>query len=290
MPRVALLEGSECVGRTRVREGTSGIEVGQQDLFVRIQDLRRLRHEVHPGENNDVRVRGGRLAREPQRIANEISQILDGRLLVIVCQKHGVFLAFQPVDFSDQVQGRVDRFIDIPGGEIQNGDVCHDGNFPWRDCSNSEEPVTFPWDIIAGFGVHNGMKQSVLFLCTHNSARSQLAEALLRHDAGHLYNASSAGTERTLVKPEVLTVLSELGVDTTPLRSKTMDAFPGQTFDVVVTVCDSARETCPYAPGRLRTIHRSFPDPSLVTSSEADRLQAFRDTRDAIRVWLKEAF
>lgn len=134
------------------------------------------------------------------------------------------------------------------------------------------------------------MKQSVIFLCTHNSARSQLAEALLRHDAGHLYDAFSAGTEQTRVKPEVLTVLAELGVNTAPLSSKTLDAFPGQVFDIVVTVCDSARETCPYLPGRDKTLHHSFPDPSDVTSPEAARLQAFRDTRDAIRAWLKETF
>jgi len=134
------------------------------------------------------------------------------------------------------------------------------------------------------------MKQSVIFLCTHNSARSQLAEALLRYDKGHAYDVFSAGTEQTRVKPEVITVLGELGVDTSDLRSKTLDAFPGRTFDVVVTVCDSARETCPYVPGLRKTIHRSFPDPSDITSTETARLQAFRDTRDAIRAWLKETF
>lgn len=136
----------------------------------------------------------------------------------------------------------------------------------------------------------------VLFLCTHNSARSQLAEALLRHlygDAGRLnahaqrFDVFSAGTERTRVKPEVPVVLAELGVPSDELFSKTLDDLPDGGFDIVVTVCDQAKEACPYAPGRLLTIHQSFPDPSEVTTSPEARVQAFRETRDAIRSWLR---
>lgn len=135
----------------------------------------------------------------------------------------------------------------------------------------------------------------VLFLCTHNSARSQLAEALLRHlDEGEgrlntdtpRFDVFSAGTERTRVKPEVPVVLAEIGVPSDVLFSKTLDDLPAGGFDIVVTVCDQAKESCPYAPGRLLTIHQAFPDPSDVTASSEDRLQAFRTTRDAILAWV----
>lgn len=131
---------------------------------------------------------------------------------------------------------------------------------------------------------------SVLFVCTHNSARSQLGEALLRHDHAARYTAFSGGTEETLVKPEVLTVLAEIGVDTTPLFSKTLDHFESGGVDYVVTVCDSAKEACPWFQGRVRTVHRPFADPSNETRSAERRVQAFRKTRDEIRAWLKEAF
>lgn len=131
---------------------------------------------------------------------------------------------------------------------------------------------------------------SVLFVCTHNSARSQLAEALLRHDHGTRYTAHSAGTEQTRVKPEVLQVLKEAGVDTTPLFSKTLDHFEGVEIDYVVTVCDSAKDSCPWYRGKVATVHKPFVDPSNETRSQEMRVQAFRETRDGIRRWLREAF
>lgn len=130
------------------------------------------------------------------------------------------------------------------------------------------------------------MKKSILFLCTHNSARSQLAQGLVNHHFGDRWEAHSAGTEETEVKPEAVQVLSEVGIDITNHRSKTVEVYRNRQFDVVVTVCDSARETCPFFPGR-KVVHHSFEDPSGVTG--AGRLDAFRKTRNEILEWLEAA-
>lgn len=131
------------------------------------------------------------------------------------------------------------------------------------------------------------MKHSILFICTHNSARSQLAEGLVNHYFGETWNASSAGTEQTMVKPFAIKAMAAAGIDISRHSSKTIDAFQGQEFDVVVTVCDSARETCPFFPGR-KVVHQSFVDPSNASGSEADKLAAFCQTRDEIKAWLDE--
>lgn len=133
-------------------------------------------------------------------------------------------------------------------------------------------------------------KPSILFLCTHNSARSQLAEALMRDLFGERFDVRSAGTEATRVKPEVPIVLQEIGVDTEGLWSKSLDDLDDPTADIVVTVCDDARENCPWHPGRDQTIHHAFRDPSRETSSPEARVDAFRETRDIIRAWLLEQF
>lgn len=134
------------------------------------------------------------------------------------------------------------------------------------------------------------MPSSILFLCTHNSARSQLAEALMRHHFGNRFEVRSAGTERTRVKPEVPLVLEEAGVDASGLTSKAIDDLGNWQADIVVTVCDDAREQCPYHPGSKATIHKSFADPSRIDSSPEDRFNAFRATRDEIEAWLKASF
>jgi arsenate reductase (thioredoxin) len=118
----------------------------------------------------------------------------------------------------------------------------------------------------------------VLFVCTHNSARSQIAEALLQRDGGSDFEAHSAGSEATVVKPLTIQVLGELGIDWTDARSKTTETFRAQEFDYVVTVCDQARETCPYFPGAAHRSHWSIDDPSDVEGTEAERLAAFRAT------------
>ena len=127
----------------------------------------------------------------------------------------------------------------------------------------------------------------VLILCTGNSARSQMAEGLLRHDSGGRFEVESAGTKPSLVRPEAIGVMRELGIDITGHRSKSVEEFNGQPFDYVITVCDSARDTCPVFFGAAHTIHHSFEDPAAVIGSEEERLAAFRRVRDQLREWLK---
>lgn len=129
-------------------------------------------------------------------------------------------------------------------------------------------------------------KTRVLILCTANSARSQMAEGLLRHDAGHRFEVESAGTRATAVRPEAIAVMKELGIDISGHRSKVVDEFAGQAFDLVLTVCDNAKETCPIYPGHGKRIHRAFADPAAVEGSDADRLDAFRRVRDELRTYL----
>jgi arsenate reductase len=126
-------------------------------------------------------------------------------------------------------------------------------------------------------------KQRVLFLCTHNSARSQMAEGLLRHLGGGSFEAFSAGTEATHVRPLAIRAMAELDIDISKQESKTLDRYLGEPFDAVVTVCDQAAEACPVFPGAKRRLHWSFPDPSKARGSEAEQLAVYRQVRDDIR-------
>ena len=126
------------------------------------------------------------------------------------------------------------------------------------------------------------MKKRVLILCTGNSARSQMAEGLLRSFGGERFEVYSAGTEPSVVRLEAIAVMSELGVDLSGHRSKHVREFEGQAFDYVITVCDDANESCPVFPGETRRIHWSFPDPAAIEGSETERLAAFRRIRDAL--------
>jgi arsenate reductase len=134
------------------------------------------------------------------------------------------------------------------------------------------------------------MKKQILFLCTHNSCRSQMAEALANHYLANHCQAFSAGTEATLVNPLVAQVLAELGIDTTLLRSKTMDEFAGQTFDHVITLCGDANEKCPLFFGGVERIHHGFEDPSRLSGSEEAVLPEFRRVRDEIKKWIINYF
>jgi arsenate reductase len=126
-------------------------------------------------------------------------------------------------------------------------------------------------------------KARVLFLCTHNSARSQMAEGLLRQLAGDRFEAHSAGTEATLVRPLAIRAMNEIGVDISGQESKTLERYLGEPFDYVITVCDDANEACPFFPGAKNHLHWSLPDPSAAEGSEEERLAVFRSVRDQIR-------
>jgi arsenate reductase len=132
------------------------------------------------------------------------------------------------------------------------------------------------------------MKQRILFLCTHNSARSQMAEGLLRYLGGEQFEAYSAGTEATHVRPLAIQVMAELGIDIAGQTSKTLDRYLTEPFDEVITVCDTAAETCPVFPGAKHRRHWSFPDPSQAKGSEEEQLVVYRRVRDAIRTRIEE--
>jgi arsenate reductase len=131
------------------------------------------------------------------------------------------------------------------------------------------------------------MKKRVLILCTANSARSQMAEGLLRADHGDRLEVESAGTRATSVRPEAIAVMKEIGIDISGHRSKVVDEFQTQSFDYVLTVCDNANENCPIYPGHTNRIHHSFEDPAAVQGTEEERLSAFRGVRDKIREYLR---
>lgn len=122
----------------------------------------------------------------------------------------------------------------------------------------------------------------VLFVCTHNSARSQMAEGLLRAAAGERYRVDSAGTEATAVRPEAIAAMRELGIDISAQRSKTLDQFLGEPIDWLITVCDQAVEACPTLPGVERQLHWSVEDPSAVEGDPDRRMAAFRSARDEL--------
>jgi arsenate reductase (thioredoxin) len=127
------------------------------------------------------------------------------------------------------------------------------------------------------------MKQRVLFLCTHNSARSQMAEGLVRSLAGNRFEAFSAGTEATLVRPLAIKVMAELGIDISGQQSKTLDRYLNEPFDVVITVCDEANEVCPVFLGAKKRWHWSLTDPSKATGTEDEQLAVYRRVRDKLQ-------
>src|SRR5918997_5491119 len=127
-------------------------------------------------------------------------------------------------------------------------------------------------------------KTKVLFLCTHNSARSQMAEGLLRYLAGDRFEVMSAGTEATHVRPLAIQAMEELGIDISDQESKTLEGYLGKPFNYVITVCDDANEACPIFPGARRRLHWSFEDPAQAAGSEEERLGVFRSVRNKIRV------
>jgi arsenate reductase (thioredoxin) len=131
----------------------------------------------------------------------------------------------------------------------------------------------------------------VLFLCTHNSARSQMAEGFLRSMAGDRFEAGSAGTEKTAVNPLAIRAMAEVGINIGSHTSKRYEDVMPRSWDYVITVCDDANERCPFVPGSVKRLHWSFDDPSRATGDDAQRLAVFCRVRDQIRErlasWLK---
>ena len=125
-------------------------------------------------------------------------------------------------------------------------------------------------------------RKRVLILCTGNSARSQMAEGLLRHLAHDRFEVNSAGVSPTQVRREAITAMSEIGIDISKHYSKSVDHFKGQEFDYVITVCDNANEQCPVFPGNTKRIHWAFDDPAKTSGTEEARLAEFRRVRDEI--------
>ena len=129
-----------------------------------------------------------------------------------------------------------------------------------------------------------GRKKRVLFVCTGNSARSQMAEGLVNHFLGDRWEAASAGTDpSSRVHPLAVQAMQELGISLSAQRPKRVDLFEDQGFDVVITVCDSAAKNCPLCLGWERAIHVGFPDPAAAEGSEEERLAVFREVRDGLR-------
>ncbi|MCA1592398.1 MAG: arsenate reductase ArsC [Acidobacteria bacterium] len=132
-------------------------------------------------------------------------------------------------------------------------------------------------------------KRRVLILCTGNSARSQMAEGILRHEGGQRFEVESAGTQPGQVRDEAIEVMREIGIDISGQRSKSVDEFAGRDFDYVITVCDNARENCPVFNGSATRIHQSFDDPPPASVGDHEtRVAIFRRVRDEIGEWLRQ--
>ena len=133
-------------------------------------------------------------------------------------------------------------------------------------------------------------KKRILFICVHNSARSQMAEGLVNALYGDRFQASSGGTEATRVHPAAIKAMAEIGIDISGHRSKSIDEFRDQRFDYVVMVCDDKQLDCPFFPGGKEYIHHAFDDPAVCTGTEEEILACFRRSRDVIRAWIEGVF
>jgi arsenate reductase (thioredoxin) len=134
------------------------------------------------------------------------------------------------------------------------------------------------------------MKKKILFICTHNSARSQMAEGYMNAKYGDRYEVFSGGTEVTRVHPMAIAVMQEIGIDISGQWSKLIDEHYGKGIETVVTVCDSAQKACPFFPGAKEEIHQSFPDPSVFKGSDEEVRAGFRRVRDEIIRWIDMTF
>ena len=136
----------------------------------------------------------------------------------------------------------------------------------------------------------NLTRRKILFICTHNSARSHMAEGFVNALYSDRYLAFSAGTEPSTVSPYAVRVMQEIGIDISDHRSKSVDQFIDQDLDYVVTVCDHAKEACPFFPGGRKALHKGFQDPASVAGTDEENLDVFRRVRDEIRDWIENTF
>ena len=153
--------------------------------------------------------------------------------------------------------------------------------------------VRQPHGVRGEIGFHmcsNGNKQRVLFICTHNSARSQMAEGFLRELYGNNFDAYSAGTHPSRVNPYAIEVMKEKNIDLSHHTSKSIDQFRDMEFDCVITVCAGARETCPVFPNGKKILHKRFEDPTQGTGDEEAKRALFRRVRDEINNWVVQTF
>lgn len=134
------------------------------------------------------------------------------------------------------------------------------------------------------------LNDTVLFVCTHNSARSQMAEGLLRLQYGDRYDVRSAGTEPGGVNPFAVEVMEEIGIDISGHASEHVDTYAGESLDIVVTVCDHVVETCPHIPARKQNVHAGFDDPSTADGTDEEKRKVFRRVRDEIADWIDTTF
>lgn len=133
-------------------------------------------------------------------------------------------------------------------------------------------------------------KKTVLFICVHNSARSQMAEGLFRHCYGEKCNVYSAGSDPQEVHPISVQVMAEIGIDISKHKSKSLKEFKGQEMDYVVTVCGDSRSACPFFAGGKKYIHQSFDDPSAFEGTEEEKMQRFKTVRDELKEWLEQFY
>ncbi|AEE14548.1 protein tyrosine phosphatase [Thermodesulfobium narugense DSM 14796] len=134
------------------------------------------------------------------------------------------------------------------------------------------------------------MRKKVLFLCTHNSARSQMAQGLMNVMLSENYEAFSAGTFATSINPYAIKVMNEIGIDISNQYSKNFDMYLNDEFDYIVTVCDNAKEGCPYFAGGKKQLHKGFEDPASFSGTYEEKLVKFREVRDKIKEWILEYF
>ncbi|MFA5266805.1 MAG: arsenate reductase ArsC [Methanoregula sp.] len=133
-------------------------------------------------------------------------------------------------------------------------------------------------------------KPWILFICTANAARSQMAEGLLRAKYGDRYEVFSAGTRQSKVSSRAIAVMQEIGIDISHHRSKTLAEYEGVPFDLAITLCDNAQAVCPIVPGAKKTIHHGFADPHLIPGTEDEALEGYRNVRDGISAWIDREF